>query len=93
LKKRPRCGFKRASKLPLFTIALPEFINDIRRSDHSSFWDEGFPALMVTDSSYMRNNNYHLPSDTEETLDYERTAEATRGVAGAVGAMARRAMI
>ena len=47
-----RRGFKAASSFPLFSIALPERIRDIHRSDNSSFWDQGYPVLMVTDTSY-----------------------------------------
>ncbi|MBX3443800.1 MAG: M28 family peptidase [Planctomyces sp.] len=79
-----RRGFKRASRFPLFTVALPERIQEIRRSDNSSFWDQGYPALMITDTSFLRNANYHEATDTPDTLDYVRMAEATRGVAGGV---------
>lgn len=79
-----RRGFKRAVRFPLFSIALPESISEIRLSDNSSFWDQGYPALMLTDTSFLRNPNYHLASDTPETLDYERMAMVTVGVAGAV---------
>lgn len=48
-------------------------IQDLRRSDHASFWDVGIPAVMVTDTGPFRNPNYHCQSgpDTPETLDYE----------------------
>lgn len=84
-----RRGFKRASRFPLFSIALPETISDIRLSDNSSFWDQGYPALMVTDTSYLRNPHYHTSSDTPETLDYPRMASATKGVAGGVARLAQ----
>jgi Zn-dependent M28 family amino/carboxypeptidase len=44
-------------------------IPDVRLSDHSPFWDAGYNALMVTDTSFMRNPHYHRMSDTVETLD------------------------
>lgn len=53
-----------------------------RLSDHSRFWDEGYPALMLTDTAFLRNPNYHRPTDRPDTLDYEfmrRVAEATAG--------------
>jgi Zn-dependent M28 family amino/carboxypeptidase len=77
-----RRGFKRSVRFPLFSISLPERVNDIRLSDHSSFWDCGYPALMLTDTSYFRNPNYHRSTDTPDTLDYARMAQVTRGVAG-----------
>ncbi len=85
---RFRRGFKRAVRFPLFTIGLPEIVNEIRRSDNSSFWDCGYPALMLTDTSFLRNPHYHEPTDTPETLDYERMARVTWGVAGGVVAVA-----
>ncbi|HEY3392605.1 MAG TPA: M28 family peptidase [Lacipirellulaceae bacterium] len=77
-----RRGFKRAVRFPLFSIALPEAITEIRFSDNSSFWDQGYPALMLTDTSFYRNPHYHLPSDTPDTLDYEAMAQVTLGVVG-----------
>jgi hypothetical protein len=79
-----RRGFKQASTLPLYAVAVPERIQEIRLSDNSSFWDQGYPALMITDTSFLRNPHYHKPSDKPETLDYTRLAQATFGVAGAV---------
>jgi hypothetical protein len=70
-------------------IALPEAVPAIRLSDNSSFWDQGYPALMLTDTSFLRNPHYHLSSDTPETLDYGRMALVTQGVAGAVAHLAR----
>src|SRR6185295_11920625 len=83
-----RRGFKRAVQFPLFSICLPEVIHEIRLSDNSSFWDQGYPALMLTDTSFLRNPNYHLESDTPETLDYERMAQVTLGVTGGVRRLA-----
>jgi Zn-dependent M28 family amino/carboxypeptidase len=79
-----RRGFKRATRLPLFSIALPEAIHEIRLSDNSSFWDQGYPALMLTDTSFLRNPHYHATSDTPDTLGYEQMAQVTLGVAGAI---------
>lgn len=81
---RFRGGFKRGTKLPLFTIALPEKVNEIRLSDNSSFWDQGYPALMLTDTSFLRNPHYHQASDTPETLDYQSMTKVTLGVANAI---------
>jgi hypothetical protein len=84
-----RRGFKRAVRFPLFSIALPESIQEIRLSDNSSFWDQGYPALMLTDTSFLRNPHYHAETDTPDTLDYDRMAQVTLGVAGAVRHIAR----
>jgi Zn-dependent M28 family amino/carboxypeptidase len=79
-----RRGFKRAVRFPLFSMVFPEAVHEIRLSDNSSFWDQGYPALMLTDTSFLRNPHYHQPTDTPETLDYERMAQVALGVAGAL---------
>ena len=48
------------------------------RSDHAPFWRAGIPALMWTDTAEFRNPNYHRPTDTPETLDYEFLAGMAR---------------
>jgi hypothetical protein len=57
-------------------------------SDHQSFWREGYPALMVTDTAFMRNPHYHGPTDTADTLDFARFAEVTLGMVQAVKRLA-----
>lgn len=84
-----RRGFKRAVRFPLFSIALPEAVHSIRLSDNSSFWDQRYPALMLTDTSFLRNPNYHQPSDTPETLDYRSMTDVTSGIAGGLARLAR----
>lgn len=85
-----RRGFKRGARsMPLFSICLPEKINEIRLSDNSSFWDQGYRALMLTDTSFLRNPNYHRATDTPDTLDYERMTEVTLGVASAMRLLAK----
>jgi hypothetical protein len=83
-----RRGFKKATRFPLYSIVLPESVNVIRLSDNSSFWDQGYPALMLTDTSFLRNPHYHLPTDTPDTLEYFRMAEITLGIAGATARLA-----
>ncbi len=61
-------------QLPAEYLIVPkngEGMEEVRLSDHSPFWDDGFQALMVTDTAFLRNPNYHLPSDVMETLDFE----------------------
>ena len=84
-----RRGFKKATRMKLFSISLPEAIHDIRLSDNSSFWDQGYPALMLTDTSYLRNPHYHTPEDTPDKLDYGRMTEVVCGVASAVKRLAK----
>lgn len=59
-------------ELPTIALSVPargEALPDVRRSDHAAFWDEGYPAVMLTDTANFRNPHYHLPTDTVETLN------------------------
>jgi Zn-dependent M28 family amino/carboxypeptidase len=64
-------------------------MEEVRLSDHSPFWDQGFPALLVTDTAFLRNPNYHLPSDTIETLDFEFMKKVAVGIYYSVVELAR----
>ena len=69
--------------LPLETLSVPGnggLIPAVRLSDHSSFWDAGYPALMVTDTSFFRNPHYHGSTDTLETLNLDFMAKICEGV-------------
>ena len=80
-------AMKSVPGLPVETLTVPgngTILADTRRSDHASFWDQGYPALMITDTSFFRNPHYHQPSDTPETLDYLFLARVTAGVCEAV---------
>lgn len=73
-------AFRAGAPFPSEGAALPNFIRDVGRSDHWGFWNEGYPALMVTDTANFRNPNYHRAEDTPDTLDYERMARAVGGL-------------
>jgi Zn-dependent M28 family amino/carboxypeptidase len=53
-------------------------------SDHGSFWDAGYPALIVTDTAFLRNPHYHRASDRPETLNYEFLTLSTEAVVSAL---------
>ena len=58
------------------------------RSDHVNFWRAGLPAIQVTNTANFRNPNYHRPSDTPDTLDYETLARITAATALAIERLA-----
>jgi Zn-dependent M28 family amino/carboxypeptidase len=69
--------------LPVETLSVPGnggLVPAVRLSDHSPFWDLGYPALMVTDTSFFRNPHYHGPRDTLETLNLDFMAKVCAGV-------------
>ena len=53
---------------------------DSGRSDNAPCWDRGFQAIMVTDTANFRNPNYHEPSDTIDTLDFDFMTNVTRAM-------------
>jgi|GEM_PF-253155 len=71
-------------KLPVETLAAPTTVTGIDFSDHRSYWAEGYPALMLTDTAFFRSIHYHEASDTPATLDYLRMAEVVDGLFGAL---------
>ena len=84
LLRRVRDAFKQTSAFPIESVVTLESVPGITWSDHGSFWREGYPAVMVTDTAYFRNPHYHVASDTWEKLDYMRMACVVEGLAGAV---------
>ena len=81
-------AMRAAGPLPVYTLAAPAGMSGIDLSDHRSFWAAGFPALLVTDTAFLRNPHYHQPSDRPETLDYTRLHQAAEAVVAAVLALA-----
>jgi hypothetical protein len=63
------------------------FLPVTRLSDHSPFWDAGYPAAMVTDTAFLRNPHYHKLSDTLETLDLAFLSGVCRGLRQGLGSL------
>lgn len=61
-------------------FAGPTSLPGIGFSDHLNYWKFGFSALMITDTSFFRNKNYHKTTDTMEALDLNRMAKVIDGV-------------
>jgi Zn-dependent M28 family amino/carboxypeptidase len=83
-------GLSRAMGAHVTTKVLPvpfqgRQLPDVRLSDHSPFWDAGYNAVMVTDTSFMRNPHYHQSSDTIETLDLPFLLAVIDGLEAAIG--------
>ena len=78
--RRVKGLFRGASDLPVVSINAPPALQGIDFSDHASYWRFGMPAMMITDTSFFRNRNYHEAGDTPDTLDYARMAKVVRAV-------------
>lgn len=61
-------------------LNAPKIMEGIDFSDHRSYWEFDFPALMITDTAFFRNKNYHKVTDTVETLDFSKMADVVESV-------------
>ncbi len=84
LVKKLEDAFKGNPHLPVHSLVVPLRgypLPGSRLSDNASFWDKGYPAVMITDTAYYRNPNYHTPADTPDTLDYVMMAQLVKSLA------------
>lgn len=88
LVRRVKRAMAGAMDVPVRSINAPRAIPGVDFSDQLNYWDAGFDALMITDTAFYRNANYHEATDTPETLDYARLAVVVEGVHAAVRALA-----
>jgi hypothetical protein len=77
-------SFRRHTAFPAEGAAVPERLRGVGWSDHWSFWQVGYPAIMVTDTAFYRYAHYHDEADTPDKVDYERTARVVAGLAQVV---------
>ena len=63
-----------SAPVPVVSSCLPRSMGSVHLSDHRNYWPFGNDAVMITDTAFYRNPNYHRKSDTWDTLDYERMA-------------------
>jgi len=81
-------SFRRQTQFPSEGAAVPEWVKGVGWSDHWSFWQEGYPAIMVTDTAFFRYGHYHTASDTPDKLDYERAARVVVGLVHVISDLA-----
>jgi Zn-dependent M28 family amino/carboxypeptidase len=89
LVRRIKSTMLAASPLAVYSINAPRFVPGVDFSDHLSYWQAGYPAVMITDTAFYRNHNYHTAQDTAEKLDYQRMAMVVEDVAAVVGDLPR----
>jgi Zn-dependent M28 family amino/carboxypeptidase len=77
-------SFRRHGRFPSQGGALPGSLPGVDWSDHWSFWQNGYPGVMVTDTAPFRYPFYHTPEDTPDRLDYERTARVVEALSRVV---------
>lgn len=66
--------------MKISVLKAPSFVPGVDFSDHRNYWSMGFSAVMVTDTAFYRNPNYHQISDTIETLDFDKMSDVVKGL-------------
>jgi Zn-dependent M28 family amino/carboxypeptidase len=80
LMKKSLATFRRHSAFAAQGAAAPSWLTGVGWSDHWSFWREGYPAIMVTDTAFFRYDPYHTVIDTPEKLTYDKMAKVVAGL-------------
>ena len=88
LVRRAIGAFRVSTAFPSEGVAAPSGMEGVHWSDHWSFWEAGYPAIMVTDTAPFRYPHYHTATDTPEQLDYTGLARVTGGLAEVVEVLA-----
>jgi len=81
-------AFERRTRFPLQALAAPDDVAGVGWSDHWSFWQAGYAAMMVTDTAPFRYPWYHTADDTPDKVDYEKLSEVVDGLEAVIEALA-----
>jgi len=79
--------FRGTTGFPSEGAALPDKTTGVGWSDHEPFWNQGYPALMVTDTALFRGTHYHTKDDVRAVVDVERLARITVGLERVIDAL------
>ena len=90
LLRRAIALFREQAKVPSEGASLPAFIPGVGWSDQWSFWQHGYPGIMITDTAPFRYPHYHRATDTPDKLDYDRFALVVSGVQGVIEGLVRK---
>lgn len=82
-------AFRKSTPFPSEGAALPATFPGVDWSDHWSFRQAGYPAIMITDTAVYRDPNYHKVTDTAEHLNYDALARVAAGLEMVVRHLAR----
>ena len=82
--RKVKAGLRRHTYLPIYSLAVPEGTFGEDLSDHRNFRSHNVPAVMLTDTAFYRNTEYHKAGDTPDRLDYRRMALVVQAVNGLI---------
>jgi Zn-dependent M28 family amino/carboxypeptidase len=89
LLSRSISAFRKAVKFPSEGAVLPTIVLGVGSSDHSSFWEYDYPAIMITDTAFYRYPQYHTSEDTPDKLNYDSFARVVSGLSEVVKGLAQ----
>jgi Zn-dependent M28 family amino/carboxypeptidase len=72
--------FRQHTQFPSEGVAAPAWIPGIDWSDHGSFWQKAYPALMVTDTALFRYPHYHSDKDLPQYINFDYLARVVTGL-------------
>ena len=88
LTRRSVALFRENGTVPSEGAVIPSFVQGVDFSDHWAFWQAGLPGVMVSDTAFFRNHHYHEPTDTVDTLDYDRLGRSAFALAKVMAILA-----
>jgi hypothetical protein len=88
LLRRSIVSFRRHNAFPSEGAALPNWVPGVGWSDHWSFWQQGYPGIMVTDTATFRYPQYHTEEDTVDKIDFDRFTRVVAGLVNVIGDLA-----
>lgn len=88
LVRQALAAFKAESSFPAEGLAAPAHVMGVTLSDHSSYNRQGYPALMITDTAFLRYPYYHTAENTPDKLDYASMARVVKGLARTIDSLA-----
>ncbi|HWQ34352.1 MAG TPA: M28 family peptidase [Blastocatellia bacterium] len=84
LVRQVKRAMRETGAIPVYSINAPGRVPGVDFSDHLNYQEQGWPAVMITDTAFYRNKNYHTAQDTPDQLDYQRMAMVVKSVYAAV---------
>ncbi len=88
LMKKVIATFRQTASIPSEVLVAPQSLEGVGWSDHWSFWQQGYPAIMVTDTAPFRYAHYHKPTDTPDKVDFDRMTRVVSGLVKVVESVA-----
>ena len=85
---RVATAFRAATRFPIQSAVAPASLPGVGWSDHWAYWQEGYPAVMLTDTAPYRYPHYHTVHDTPDKLRYPQFAQVVAGIVQATRSLA-----